>query len=443
MHPKSKWWIFVMTCSAFLILFSALLPAAGAPEGATVTVGPADADVIGTDDVAIQKAIDRVAAAGGGTVLIKAGTYTLQNSVRLASHLTLKGQGPDKTILKKATGVRSRLKLDADYGEFIATVEDARGFRPGMGVTILDKVSPSGWTPSVRTIVSIDGNTLRFDRFLHMDYSTANDGEVFNTFPLIAGYEVENVRVLDLTADGTRTGSGFLDGCQAGAIYFFHSQRMRIRNCVARNYPGDGISTQFVEHPVIENCESFGNAGLGIHLGTGALNGIVRHNRAHDNDQDGIYLCWRVQNGRFEENQSWTNGRDGISIGHKDTDNVFLRNVVSGNARYGVYFRDEPEINAGHRNTFEENTIEDSGRPGAPGTGVRIEGATFNIVLRGNIIRDTRPAGRATQEVGLFIGPRVDYLTAERNIFSTSMKRAIQNESAGEHNQIQEPSMQR
>jgi hypothetical protein len=408
-----------------------------------VTVGPAEADVIGTDEVAIQKAIDRVAAAGGGTVLIKAGTYTLQNSVRLASHLTLKGEGPGKTILKKATGVRSRLKLDADYGEFIATVEDARGFRPGMGVTILDKVSPSGWTPSVRTIVSIDGNTLRFDRFLHMDYSTANDGEVFNTFPLIAGYEVEDVRVLDLTADGTRTGSGFLDGCQAGAIYFFHSQRMRIRNCVARNYPGDGISTQFVEEPVIENCEAFGNAGLGIHLGTGALRGLVRHNRAHDNDQDGIYLCWRVQHGRFEDNQSWANGRDGISIGHKDTDNVFLRNVVSGNARNGVYFRDEPEINAGHRNTFDENTIEDSGRPGAPGTGVRIEGATFNIVLRSNIIRDTRPADRATQEVGLYLGPKTDYITAQRNIFSTSTKRAIQNESPGEHNHIEEPSLQR
>jgi hypothetical protein len=410
---------------------------AAAGQGATVTVGPADAEVIGTDDGAIQKAIDRVAAAGGGTVLIKAGTYTLQNSVRLVSHLTLKGEGPDKTILKKATGVRSPLKLDADYGEFIATVEDARGFKPGMGVTILDKVSPSGWTPSVRTIVSIDGNTLRFDRFLHMDYSTANDGEVFNTFPLIAGYEVEDVRVLDLTADGTRTGSGILDGCQAGAIYFFHSKRMLIRNCVARNYPGD--STQFVEDPVIENCETFGNAALGIHLGTGALRGIVRHNRSHDNGQDGIYLCWRVQHGRFEDNQSWANGQDGISIGHKDTDNVFLHNTVSGNARAGIYFRDEVEINAGHRNTFEENTIEDNGRPGAPGTGVRIEGATLHITLLSNIIRDTRPTDRATQEVGLYLGPRTDYITAERNIFSTTMKRAIQNESSGEHNTLQQP----
>ena len=58
------------------------------------------------------------------------------------------------TLLKKAPGVQSNLKLDADYGEAIATVENARGFAPGMGVTILDKVNPEGWTPSVRTIVS-------------------------------------------------------------------------------------------------------------------------------------------------------------------------------------------------------------------------------------------------------------------------------------------------
>ena len=82
----------------------------------TVSVGPAQADVVGTDNVALQKAVDRVAAAGGGIVLIKAGTYTLNNSLRLSSHITLRGEGPEKTILKKAAGIKSKLALDADYG---------------------------------------------------------------------------------------------------------------------------------------------------------------------------------------------------------------------------------------------------------------------------------------------------------------------------------------
>ncbi len=119
-----------------LILFTAIIsvivllmyrPAGGAaqPKGGTVTVtvGLTEADVTGNDNIAIQKAIDRVAQGGGGTVLVKAGTYTINNSVRLASHITLRGEGLTKTILKKAPGVKTRLALDSDYGELIATVK--------------------------------------------------------------------------------------------------------------------------------------------------------------------------------------------------------------------------------------------------------------------------------------------------------------------------------
>lgn len=422
---------------------SPTLPGGDQQEPVVVTVGPADADVIGTDNTAIQQAIDRVAAAGGGTVLAKAGTYTLHNSVRLASHVTLKGEGAGRTVLGKGPGARSRLVLDADYGEFQATVQDASKFAPGMGVTLVDRKHRDGWYPSVRTIVRIEGPTLFFDRYLHLDYLVEDNGEVFNTFPLIAGYEVEQAAVLDLTADGNRSDAEPLGGCQAGAIYFYHSKSVIIRNCEARNFPGDGISTQFVEDPVIENCEAHGNQYLGIHLGTGALRGRVRHNRSHNNGQTGLFLCWRVQQGSFERNQSWANGDYGISIGHKDTDNVFVQNTVSGNGKAGIYFREESEINAGHRNTFRENTIEDNGRPDAPGCGVRIEGATQHITLESNIIRDTRSPERATQHVGIYIGPRADYIVAERNIFSPNLKRAIQDESTGGHNQLEQPSAHR
>ena len=408
----------------------------------TVSVGSAGADVVGNDNVAIQKAVERVAAAGGGIVLIKAGTYTLNNSVRLASHITLRGEGPEKTILKKAPGVKSRLALDADYGEFQATIEDARGFAPGMGVTIVDNTSRSGWVASVRSIVRMEGQTLYFDRFLHMDYSVASAGEVFNTFPLIAGYEVEDVRVEELAVDGNRASSETLDGCQAGGIYFFHSKRMTIRNCVARDFPGDGISTQFVEEPVVENCEVYGNAELGIHLGTGALHGLVRDNRAHDNGADGLFLCWRVQHARYEQNQSWNNGQDGISLGHKDTDNVFIKNVASGNGRAGIFFRDEPESNAANSNTFRENTVEVNGRPGAPGYGIRIEGATHDVRFISNIIRGTRQGEKSTQTVGIYLGPRTDYIFCNRNIFEGDLNKALVNESQGSHNQLQEPAAQ-
>jgi hypothetical protein len=425
-----------------LALLAVLLTAQGAQGkdiNMTVSVGSADADVIGQDNIAIQKAVDRVAAAGGGTVLIKAGTYLLANSVRVSSHIRLMGEGADKTILKKVPGVQSKLKLDADYGEQVATVEDASGFYPGMGVTILDSDNPSGWTPSVRTIVRIDGNTLHFDRFLQMDYAVERQARVFNTFPLIAGYDVEDVQVEGLTVDGARAGSGILDGCQTGAIYFFHSQRMTVRNCVARNYPGDGISLQFVEDPVVENCEAAGNAYLGIHLGTGALRGIVRDCRAHDNGTDGLYLCWRVQHARYEGNRTWNNGQDGISLGHKDTDNIFIGNSSSGNGRAGIYFRDELAANAASRNTFEQNTLEDNGRPGKPGCAIRIEGETSDLKFVSNTIHSRRIDGEVVQPVGIYIGPKADRVSAGQNQFIGDVDKHVVDESKGGHNQLDQP----
>jgi hypothetical protein len=51
----------------------------------TVTVGPSDADIIGTNQKAIQAAVDYVARLGGGTVKILPGTYRLRNAVYLQS----------------------------------------------------------------------------------------------------------------------------------------------------------------------------------------------------------------------------------------------------------------------------------------------------------------------------------------------------------------------
>jgi hypothetical protein len=402
----------------------------------TVTIGPANADVIGTDNVAIQKAVDRVAAAGGGTVLIKAGTYTLSNSIRLASHITLRGEGPEKTILQKVAGVQSKLAVDADYGEYKATVADASGFRTGMGVSVVDKDQRSGWTPSVRTITRIEGNTLYFNNFLQMDYHVELDGEVFNTFPLIAGFEVKDVKIEDLTADGSREGSGILDGCQTGAVYFFHSTQMTVRKVVARNYPGDGISLQFVENPVVEHCDSYNNAYLGIHLGTGALHGVVENNKAHENGQDGLYLCWRVQHARYANNRSWSNGRDGISLGHKDSDNLFVNNTSTGNGRAGIYFRDENRSNSPDRCTFERNTITDNGRKQKLGENIHIGGMVHEVSFIDNTIGAGKSKGKAPQLVGIYIAPKTDFITLSKNTFTGPMKQTILNKSKGAHNQI-------
>jgi hypothetical protein len=75
-----------------------------------------------------------------------------------------------------------------------------------------------------------------------------------------------------------------------------------------------------------------------------------------------------------------------------------------------VYLRDEKTTNAGSRNTFRENTIENNG-----GSGVSIEGHTVDLTFEGNVIRDTRSGEERTQRVGIQAGANSARIRAKGN----------------------------
>src|SRR5688500_124115 len=54
-------------------------------ERLTITVGPKDADLVGTSEKVLQAAVDYLVRFGGGTVKILPGTYELRNAVYLPS----------------------------------------------------------------------------------------------------------------------------------------------------------------------------------------------------------------------------------------------------------------------------------------------------------------------------------------------------------------------
>ncbi|MBC7853115.1 MAG: hypothetical protein IAF94_06745, partial [Pirellulaceae bacterium] len=70
-------------------------------EKLTITVGPKDADIVGTSHKALQAAVDYVARLGGGTVKVLPGEYKLRNSVFLASKVRLLGSGDDSVLIKE------------------------------------------------------------------------------------------------------------------------------------------------------------------------------------------------------------------------------------------------------------------------------------------------------------------------------------------------------
>ena len=94
-----------------------------------------NAAIVGSDNRALQAAVDYVSGLGGGTVRIGAGVYEMEDSLHLHSNVTVIGAGKD-TILRKGSGHLSGLVTDGDYGEEQITVEDGAGLKVGMGVTV-------------------------------------------------------------------------------------------------------------------------------------------------------------------------------------------------------------------------------------------------------------------------------------------------------------------
>jgi len=369
-------------------------------ERARVTVGLRDADIVGADNRALQAAVDYVAGLGGGVVEIGPGEYAMNDSLHLRSHVTVRGT-PGKTILRKAKGAASPLAIDGDYGEEQITVEKADGFKVGHGVAIWDKGS-GGFHTTVARITGQNGNSFSIDKPLNADCMVANKAQAATVFPVVSGYDLEDVRVENLTIDGNKGENVSLNGCRGAGIFLYRGFGTVIENCVVRNYHGDGISFQQSNDVLVRGCTSENNAGLGFHPGSGSQRPVVRECVARGNGEDGLFLCWRVRHGLFEKNLLENNGRFGISIGHKDTDNLLRENEVRANHQDGVFFRDETVGMAAHRNRLENNLIENNGVK-APAAGIRVRGETKNLVFKNNVIRDTRSADARKQSVGIRI----------------------------------------
>ena len=378
----------------------------------TVTVAQSgNADVVGPDSAALQKAADMLRS--GDTLVIGPGTYQMDASLLIPSNVTVRGTA-GKTILMKSRGVESALAEDGDYGESYLSVAEPGKFHPGMGVEILDDTLHEGWDVTISKIVAVQGHMLQINPPTVRDYDLAQKhARIRNTYPILCTENAENVTFEDLTVNGNKSENAYLDGCRGGAIYMYNVRNVTVKNCVARNYNGDGISMQISDNVHVVNCESFGQTGYGVHPGTGSANSEVEHCRLHNNGDIGLFLCWRVRHGRFHDNVIEDNGHYGISIGHKDTDNEFANNTIARNGVSGVYFREETPINSGHRNTFRNNKVLDNGGAKA-GYGFYIAANVNDTVIAGNQISDTRGA-RATQRYAVYKAKGAGSVRLENN----------------------------
>jgi Right handed beta helix region len=363
-------------------------------EQRKITVGGPDADIHGYTSEAIQMAIDALHYTNnGGTVMLLPGIYDITAPVRIYDNMELAGSG-DKTILKKCRGFRSQFALDADYGELQITVADGSGFKPGMGVSIFDDTQRSGWDVTTAKITKVEGNKVFIDEYLVRDYHADKKGTLSNSCSVISAVNASNVRITNLTVDGSRESNDLIDGCRAGAIYLHKVYNAFVENVTVKNFNCDGISWQITEYVTVRNCEVYGCANAGLHPGTGSPFTLIEGNNSHDNDGYGLFVCWRVRDGIVRNNSFSNNGINGISTGHKDTDMLYTGNHIFENGSDGVQLRGELALNAPHRSIFRENIIENNGMK-EKGYGVSVNCKAEGVVLEDNIIRNTGKGNQA------------------------------------------------
>ena len=380
-----------------------------------ITVGGTGADIPGYTSQAIQIALDAVKARGGGTVKLNPGIFDIIGPIRLSDNTSLIGSGT-KTILRKCDGFKTSFIIDADWGMQKAVVNDASGFKIGMGIQLFDDEHKSGWDVTTAMITDIEDNTIYFDNRTVNDYIASLNGTISNSFSVIEAVDVENVRIADLVIEGNKATNEYINGCRGGGVYIHKSKNCLVENVKVNEFNGDTFSWQITENITVRGCEASNGNGLGFHPGTGSDHSIVENCISHNNKGDGIFLCWRVQNGIFRNNKSYSNGDNGISIGHKDTDNIFENNQVYENANHGVFFRNEDEQNSGHRNTFRNNTIENNGTA-RESAGFWIGGETHDITIINNVIRST---GKGNQPTAIFVGKKSSKVTATGNTITGS-----------------------
>lgn len=389
----------------------------------TVRVGQSNADIVGHDQRALQAALDYIAGLGGGTVEIGPGVYTLWDSLHLRSGVHVRGV-PYETVLRKCDGFSSPLTLDGDYGEEQFTVADASGFAVGQGVALWD-ANAGGFHVTVTRIIGSEGQTFTIAHPLLADLLVSRGAVAHRAFPVISGYHVRNCVLENLTIEGNAASNVTLTGCRGAGIFLYRAHSTQIRQCIVRDYNGDGISFQQSNDVIVEDCLCEGNTQLGIHPGSGSQRPVIRRCTSRRNGRIGLFLCWRVRHGTFEDNVIEENGFAGISIGHKDTDNVFRRNVVARNALWGIYFRQESEPMGGHRNRFIEHRIVDNGMP-EKGAGVRIEAETHDLEFEHNFIGNTTSPGR--QRVGISAAKGVYRIRLHGNRFENNLQGALHSE---------------
>ncbi|MDI9585872.1 MAG: sigma factor-like helix-turn-helix DNA-binding protein [Acidobacteriota bacterium] len=251
-----------------------------------VTVGPANANFMGSDHLTIQAAVDYVVALGGGAVRIRPGVYEMGNSLFLRPGVRIIGSG-DETVLRKRDGTTTPLVESVDWYEESVRVQDPSIFQVGSGIWF-EGMSPfyQGRNQiAKRTVIGIDGDRIFLDKAPREDFWLESGANASTSFPVITAEYVNDAAVESLMIDGNRANNPHLDDNHAGAVFIQDCDRIEFRNLTIRELNREVISAQICDDLIVDNCRISNCADLlEEHAGLLPIDGRVRQARPEGAD---------------------------------------------------------------------------------------------------------------------------------------------------------------
>lgn len=378
-----------------------------------ITVGPANADLLGDDDTALQSALLLAKARGVPRVRIRKGVYVCRTSVLLQSGIALIGEGED-TVLKKAAFCQSPVLRSVHHYERVVAVGDPALFPPGAGIRLCG-IDRQGKHPvsACATVIARDGHDLLVDRdcFGQNFWLECGETKVTNEVALLRGDGLSDIAVGALQLDGLHDGTGPRTYANDG-LCLWNCRTARVHDLFCHHLDGDAIGFELSHHVTVEDCR-VESSSMPLHAGSGSRHMQVRRNRLLRNDS-GFYFCWGIQHGLLEDNEIAENNY-GISVGFHDSHNLIRRNRVLRNRNVGITFRVSHHPSQSPVDVqVEENELLDNGPADAP-LGIHIEQQAADLRLLRNRLTDTR---RPARGAGIRIAPTVGPVHLDGNLIT-------------------------
>ncbi len=275
-------------------------------------------------DDEVNLAIRKMSEAGGGTIELGPGEYTIGEQILLIDHVLLRGagrEGENATILKLTDNAPSILRR-------AGIVRIKNDYRRGAG-RIVDSAA-------VEDLI-IDGNR-------HNQRQDVYDEE--KKYGLYA--EGRDLRV----------------------------SRVTIRNCMGYGFDphANDLLGFRTERMIIEDSHAYGNLKDGFTL-DGQVGMIFRRNLSEDNDRAGINIVTSTTFTVIEDNVARNNTGDGIVVQNGSGQLTIRNNEVYGNKKHGIVMRDTYDNRVTGNDVWENH-----------GAGIRIRGGT-NVLISDNTLR--------------------------------------------------------